>query len=117
MKLSFKIIGIVFLGGALGSLARYGVGLAVDDPWPLLIVNSIGTLLLGFTNGRKRSDANQAFWGAGVAGGFTTMSGLSLLVALTNLGVWAGTLAFVFASLSVGFAAYLIGLKLAGVGK
>jgi fluoride ion exporter CrcB/FEX len=48
----------------------------------LIVVNLLGTAFLGYANGSKRfdSDSASAFWKIGFSGGFTTMSGLALLV-------------------------------------
>jgi CrcB protein len=81
----------VALGGALGSVARYGCsGLAVrwlgaSFPWGTLFVNVAGSFAIGLlatlvtTDGRHAlgSDA-RAFLLVGVLGGFTTFSSFSL---------------------------------------
>lgn len=68
-------------GGALGSLARWGVGEAWRGgesvvPWPTLLVNVAGCLLLGLLLGSpwSRSPWRRVFLGSGVLGGFTTFS-------------------------------------------
>lgn len=71
------------LGGALGSIARHGVGLwlarrAPAFPWGTLLVNVLGSLLLGVVvtlalRGRVGETARLAL-GTGVLGGFTTYS-------------------------------------------
>ncbi len=75
---------LVFLGGGIGSLARYGVGrwigppLAGSFPWATFAVNVVGSLvigaLIGFALQRGISDAMRAFLAVGVLGGFTTYS-------------------------------------------
>jgi CrcB protein len=74
---------LVALGGALGSMARYGFYRAVPAPWGTLGVNIIGGflmgLLVGVLSGRGLSaDSERLFLGAGVLGGFTTFSAFSL---------------------------------------
>ncbi len=74
---------LVALGGALGSMARYGLYRAVPAPWGTLGVNIIGGflmgLLVGVLSGRGLSaDNERLFLGAGVLGGFTTFSAFSL---------------------------------------
>ena len=74
----------VFLGGGLGSLARFGIGswigapAASGFPWPTFLVNVIGSLALGMLAGyaaqRPLSTESQAFLAIGVLGGFTTYS-------------------------------------------
>lgn len=76
----------VALGGALGSLARYGVAMATTRimglafPWGTLIVNAAGGLAIGALAARigPEADGARLFWGAGVLGGFTTFSTFSL---------------------------------------
>lgn len=113
MQKHLKATAFVFIGGALGSAARYAIGLSFDQMWILFAVNILGTMLLGFTNGKKRADWVSDFVGSGFAGGFTTLSGLSLVVALSSVTELTNALAYLFAMLGAGFAAYLIGLRLA----
>ena len=79
-------IGLVALGGALGSLARYGVGLAaarwlgLGFPWGTLTVNIIGGLAMGLLAARTGpgDEALRLLLGVGLLGGFTTFSAFSL---------------------------------------
>jgi CrcB protein len=77
----------VALGGALGSVARYGcAGLAArvlgpSFPWGTLIVNVAGSLIIGFAATLMAPDGRllvtpdaRAFLLIGVLGGFTTFS-------------------------------------------
>jgi CrcB protein len=74
----------VFLGGGLGSLARFGIARWIGAPassgfpWPTLLVNVLGSLALGMLAGyaahRPLSTESQAFLAIGVLGGFTTYS-------------------------------------------
>ena len=93
-----KVLGAVFLGGAIGSIARFFVILGVDElalqdlSQELIatsIVNLAGAFLLGFVHviGASRSDTWKGFFGPGLAGGFTTMSGLALITAGAELGL------------------------------
>lgn len=93
-----KILFAIFLGGAAGSIARFSVFLAVEQagvPNLLMellatsIVNLAGAAFLGFVQsaGFKASEKAKAFWGTGFAGGFTTMSGLALITAGSDLGL------------------------------
>ncbi len=87
-----KIV-FVFLGGGLGALARYGVGIAslraFGTGWPYgtFAVNLIGGFLMGVlvTSLALRGADDQERWrvliGVGVLGGFTTFSAFSLEVA------------------------------------
>jgi fluoride ion exporter CrcB/FEX len=82
-QLNWSTIWRVFLGGALGTLLRVLVMLFVAGQLTVLVVvNLFGTAFLGYANGSQRfdSDNSSAFWKVGFSGGFTTMSGLALLV-------------------------------------
>ena len=96
--MSFIILLAVFFGGATGSLARYliwlgveqvGVSLLLVEVVATAIVNIAGAGLLGFVHSPafKVSEKKKSFWGAGFAGGFTTMSGLALITAGAALGL------------------------------
>jgi fluoride exporter len=96
--LAAKVLGAVFLGGAIGSIARFFVILGADElalqdlSQELVatsIVNLTGAFLLGFVHviGATRSDTWKGFFGPGLAGGFTTMSGLALITAGAELGL------------------------------
>ncbi len=72
------------VGGALGALARYGVGLALPRPaggFPLatFLVNTVGCLLIGvliavITEWTSSHPLLRPFLVTGVLGGFTTFS-------------------------------------------
>jgi CrcB protein len=78
------------LGGALGALARWAVGLTLprspgDWPWATLTVNLTGCLLIGVLLALlalRAPDAERlrTFLGAGVLGGFTTFSAFAVEV-------------------------------------
>ena len=117
MQKHLKATAFVFAGGALGTAARYAIGLTFEEMWMLFAVNVLGTAILGFVNGKQRADWVSTFVGSGFAGSFTTMSGLSIVIALSSFAELAVALAFIFAMLGAGFAAYLIGLRVAVIGK
>ena len=98
---------LVFLGGALGSGLRFWVGLNLELGPTLFVVNALGTLLLGIVNGREWRPWVHPFLGTGVAGGFTTLSGVAILISGNPVDVWG--LAPMFA---IGFAAHWLGMKL-----
>jgi fluoride ion exporter CrcB/FEX len=126
--LQAKLLLSVFLGGTLGSALRYLVFLGVEGssltaPEIALVATSIvnlsGAFFLGFVRARNSLSANsQAFWGAGVAGGFTTMSGLTLVTHQQNLGPFGNGIIFWMAvalQLVLGVIAFWFGKKLSGV--
>ena len=72
-------------GGAIGAVARYGVGalslrlLGPNFPWGTLTVNVVGSALMGLfiawlVAKEPHSSAMRAFVATGVLGGFTTFS-------------------------------------------
>jgi CrcB protein len=86
---------IVAAGGALGAVARYGVGAwtlrlapAAAWPWGTLAVNVLGGLLMGLLagwlafRGGLNGESIRLFAAVGVLGGFTTFSAFSLETAL-----------------------------------
>ena len=83
--------GSVFLGGALGGILRYSIEelarVTLTDSvatWLYLFaVNLAGAFLLGLTARHPFFDAATCryFWESGFAGGFTTMSAVTLVIA------------------------------------
>lgn len=77
---------LVALGGALGSVARYGVGFAAARcfglafPWGTLAVNIAGGVAMGLLAARvgPEQESLRLFLGVGLLGGFTTFSAFSL---------------------------------------
>ncbi|KRE33524.1 camphor resistance protein CrcB [Mycobacterium sp. Soil538] len=84
MSIDAREMAAVFVGGALGSLARAGVAeLAAPDParwpWPTFAVNIVGALLLGYFTTRllerlPLSSYRRPLLGTGLCGGLTTFS-------------------------------------------
>jgi CrcB protein len=125
--LQAKLLLAVFCGGALGSALRYLVFLSVEgssltEPEIALaatsIVNLLGALFLGVVQARNHSSSPKlAFWGTGLAGGFTTMSGLTLVTQQQNLGPFGNGTVFWLAvalQLILGVLAFWLGRKLSG---
>jgi fluoride exporter len=113
----------VFLGGGLGALARWGLGLAVartglaGSPWPVatLCANLLGGLLIGMLTAmlvrHGADDPVRLFAITGVLGGFTTFSAFSLEVwRLLEAGNWPVALAYGLVSVLVAVAAVGLGL-------
>jgi CrcB protein len=83
---------IVFLGAGFGGMARHAVNVAAMKlgsafPWHTLVVNVVGSLLMGLLIGwlTFKGNASQEwrlFAATGVLGGFTTFSAFSLDAAL-----------------------------------
>jgi CrcB protein len=75
---------LVAIGSALGGMARYAVGIAAmrhlgeDFPYGTLIVNILGSIIIGFAAAAAIGDEARTFVTAGLCGGFTTFSSFSL---------------------------------------
>jgi fluoride exporter len=69
-------VGLVAAGGALGSLARWGVGDLLPGAWATLAANVSGCFVLGLLSGwvLVHHPALRRFAGIGVLGGYTTFS-------------------------------------------
>ena len=113
---------LVGLGGALGSMARYGAGVLVGRLWPglfplgTLLINITGSLVLGLLAGLVLGQVVSHHWqliiGTGMMGGYTTFSTASVeTVRLVEEGRWRaglinglGMLALCTAAAAGGFA-------------
>jgi CrcB protein len=72
-------VALVGLGGAIGSIARWGVSEAMptetgEVPWATIAVNLLGAFLLGALIAASVETETLLFLGTGLLGGFTTMS-------------------------------------------
>ena len=75
-------LGVVAAGGALGAVLRASLGLAFPTaadgfPWTTFAINVSGSLLLALLGAvpvLRRHDLMRPFLGAGLLGGFTTLS-------------------------------------------
>jgi CrcB protein len=112
----------VALGGALGSLARHGVNVAIAHafgravPYATASVNLLGSLLIGvlaglLASGRLTMSPNmRTFVFVGLLGGFTTFSSFMLdTLTLTSGGDHALALANVIGQVAVGLVAVYAG--------
>jgi len=114
---------LVAAGGALGAVARYGVGRllpATGWPWPTLTVNLAGGLLMGLLagwlafRGGAQDETIRLFAAVGVLGGFTTFSTFSLETALMiEKRQFALASGYVAASVVLSVAALFLGLIVA----
>lgn len=73
---------LVALGGAMGSMARYGLSLmasflSVSGLWATLTANGLGSFLIGMSFALLKGDA-YLLAAVGFCGGFTTFSTFSL---------------------------------------
>lgn len=116
----------VGLGGALGAMLRFGLGLAVLRlagawlPWGTLLANAIGSFGLGYAmealGGARLAGVDlRIVVGAGVFGGFTTYSSFNLeTLRLLQQGALGRAALYAGGTFLVCLAAGLAGLRLAG---
>lgn len=113
-------------GGALGSLARWGLAVALPTgdgaglPWATLIANVSGSLLLGllmaFVLGPwSRTRYLRPFLGVGVLGGYTTFSTYELETYVLGGDAPALALLYLFVSVVAGIGAAWLGLTIGRV--
>ncbi len=114
---------LVAVGGALGSMARYGTGVLVGKAWtasfPLatMLINIAGSLAMGLfigwlarTTPSWQADA-RLFVAVGIFGGFTTFSSFSLdTISMLERGEIGPALLYVLASVAIGIGALYGGL-------
>lgn len=107
----------VAIGGALGAVARYLVGLAVAFPLGTLTVNVLGSLVIGLVWALFAARGLQAWLPlvmTGFLGGFTTFSAFSLdTMRLVEGGRYGAAGGYVLASVLLSLVACAFGLWLA----
>ncbi|MFA4938526.1 fluoride efflux transporter CrcB [Brevundimonas sp.] len=118
---------LVAAGGAIGSVARYGLGLAAGRlapnaawPWGTFAANVVGGLLMGLLvgwlafRGGAQQEAVRLFAAVGVLGGFTTFSSYSLeavqMIERRQIGL---ACAYVVGSVVLAILALFVGLMIA----
>lgn len=86
----FRSLLLVGAGGAVGSMARYGIGYVVTRytnnplfPWGTFAINVVGSLIIGVLFGLVSRNQWLQDWGilllaSGFCGGFTTFSTFAL---------------------------------------
>lgn len=114
----------VAIGGALGSVCRYLVGvgagrlLGTDFPFGTIIVNIAGSFIMGLfiellAVKFDGSESLRLFVAVGILGGFTTLSSFSLdTIVLFERGAVATAAIYVGASIVLSLAALVAGLHL-----
>ncbi|MFN0216996.1 MAG: fluoride efflux transporter CrcB [Saprospiraceae bacterium] len=117
---------LVFIGGGLGSVTRWGLSLAFQPllsrfPWATLAANGLACFVLGILLAQQLSvgivEPRRLLLGVGFCGGFSTFSTFTA----ETLTLWQEgqqTLAAlnIFGSLAVCFACLLLGLKIMELG-
>ncbi len=122
-----RSVGLVFVGGALGTGARYGLSRLVPPlagvPVATLLINVVGALVLGLLLGRLARAGSDEGWrrdlrlgaGTGVLGGFTTYSALATDTAsLLAAGHPAPAVGYAVGTLVLGLLAAAAGSRYAG---
>jgi CrcB protein len=118
---------LIFVGGGLGAVARYGLSLAATRafgtgfPWGTFGINISGSLVMGLIAGFFMSrgappewDNVRLFLTTGILGGYTTFSAFSLeTILLWEDGRLAALGVYVFGSVLFSIAALFIGYTLA----
>ncbi len=116
----------VFCGGFLGTLARYGLSLAIQGvlgkswPYDILIINLTGALMLSLINvladaGLWIDPIRRLFLNVGLMGAYTTFSSLALGdVLLMQSDQWGPALLYLGLSLIGGFLMVLSGQGIGG---
>lgn len=113
----------IALGGALGAVARYGVGSWIHAwagsafPWGTFAINAAGSFLIGFSlrylEGLSAAPELRALLTVGFLGAFTTFSTFSYeTFSLVQDGAWARAGLYALGSLLVGLVAVGSGLAL-----
>ena len=119
-----QLILAVAIGGAIGSVTRYLVGIGsgklfgVGFPWGTLIINVTGSFLIGafvglFATKWDLPQLARVFLTAGICGGYTTFSTFSLDAwYLIERGQTAASAAYMLASVVLSVAALVAALHL-----
>ena len=118
---------LLALGGVLGTLSRYYMGLqfaarfGLDFPYGTLVINVTGCFIIGLVG----SLAAERVWvtpelrlllGVGFCGAYTTFSSFGYeTVLLVRMGAFAQAGFYVLASNALGLLAVFLGVKLAGL--
>jgi len=115
------VLAAIAIGGAFGSLARYGVGLALPAapagfPWGTFAVNVSGSLLIGIlmvmvTELWSGHRLVRPFAGVGILGGFTTFSTYVVdIQRMVDHDAGVTALAYLFATLAGAVGAVWVGV-------
>jgi CrcB protein len=122
--LNFQLVTAVAIGGAIGSVARYLVGIGsgklfgLNFPWGTLIINIVGSFLIGafvesFALKGEVPQVVRVFLTVGICGGFTTFSTFSLdSYLLMDKGQWGPAAFYMIGSVIFSISGLVAGLHL-----
>ena len=125
MKFDLRIVLAIAIGGALGSVARYALNVAIQsrfsDPFPLgiMVINVAGSLLLGFLMRLSLETAAmppevRLLLTTGFCGGFTTFSTFSYdVLTLFESGAQRSAWTYVIGSVALSVAGAFTGVAAA----
>ena len=125
MTLRFAVL-LVFVGGAVGAIAREFLMLVIPAPsegFPLdiLVANVVASLLIGISTGRHNRNVINDGWHlmvtTGIMGGLSTFSSFAYASSVLMKASMTGALvaaAYVLISLVLGYVAVIVGMKLGG---
>ncbi|OBF53643.1 camphor resistance protein CrcB [Mycobacterium sp. 852002-50816_SCH5313054-b] len=116
MAHDYRELAAVFVGGALGTLARAALSTVVMRetagwPWATFIVNIVGAFLVGYFTTRllerlPLSSYRRPLLGTGLCGGLTTFSTMQVeTVTMIQHGEWAKAAAYSSSSIVLGLVA------------
>jgi CrcB protein len=124
-----KLYAAVMVGGAIGSALRYAMSTWISEathstfPWGTLVVNVIGSFVIGLFTGLTGPDGPllvspvaRAFVTIGILGGFTTFSSFSLqTMLLVQDGQWFSAVGNILSSVVLCLVAAGAGIAVAGM--
>ncbi|HKE66554.1 MAG TPA: fluoride efflux transporter CrcB [Micromonosporaceae bacterium] len=121
LRAPWAVLTAIAVGGALGSLARYGLAVAFPPPpagfpWATFAVNVSGGLLIGIlmvlvTDVFDAQPLVRPLLGVGVLGGFTTFSTYVVdIQRIVNAGAAGTALAYLLGTLVAALAAVYLGI-------
>jgi CrcB protein len=113
---------LIFLGGGLGSMARYGIwkllgAYSINFPLATFMANALSSLILGFLLGLQLKgsidDHSKLLLMIGFCGGFSTFSTFSAeTLKLIQYGNYVTGISYIFLSVLICWAFIILGMKL-----
>ena len=119
----YRELAAVFVGGAVGALARAALNTVVirdpeSWPWPTFIVNIVGAVLVGYFTTRllerlPLSSYRRPLLGTGFCGGLTTFSTMQVeTVTMIQHGHWVKAATYTTSSIVLGLLAVYLATSL-----